>query len=108
MQNPIDKQHVSERFQEDGFYFPLDAMSPEKAMEYRAQLEALESRAARSPVTVVVGQGKRRIGAVQVKNIVAAVGRHRAGVSGGPIGTDRSAPSGAEDGVTDLVRQLTQ
>ncbi len=50
MQNPIhtpiDKQHVSERFLEDGYCFPLDAMSPEKAMAYRAQLEALESQAA--------------------------------------------------------------
>ena len=45
MQPPIDKAHVAESFKRDGYFFPIDAMSADKAMDYRARLEQLERRA---------------------------------------------------------------
>lgn len=42
MRTPIDQRQISQRFEEDGYYFPVDAISPAKAMAYRSQLEKLE------------------------------------------------------------------
>lgn len=45
MQPSIDKAEISERFNKDGYCFPIDAMSAEQAMDYRARLEQLERQA---------------------------------------------------------------